>query len=177
MQVLRQHLTIKQRGILETMNGAIPEPFIRTAEALLALLGQHDTEPAWRRPLLNSARAAHAWKWLRRMLFGNYSQFTLLLNELDPDEMPSTCTRIARARTALNCASFTSKGWLALNQADGCVLIELFRRWALSVVRYSEAQGIGDDLDVRDQYYKEMKGKVETGIARGIGQGLWWDRE
>ena len=80
LQVLLEHLTIRQRGELETINGAIPEPFIRTSEALLALLGQHDTEPAWRRPLLKSARAAHAWKWMRRMMFGNYSTFLSLFS-------------------------------------------------------------------------------------------------
>jgi hypothetical protein len=80
LKILLDHCTIKEVGDLESINGAIPEPFVRTAEAIHALLGRHETEPAWRRPELPTARAAHAWKWLRRAMFGNFRvrNFSLL---------------------------------------------------------------------------------------------------
>ena len=172
LQVLLEHLTIRQRGDLETINGAIPEPFIRTSEALLALLGQHDTEPAWRRPLLKSARAAHAWKWMRRMMFGNYSTFLALLTSFDPKTLVSTGTRISRARKALEHDCFSSKQWLLLNQTEGCLVIELFRRWALAVVRYAQAQNIKSELMVMVDYYTKVSNDIELGLGRGIGVGV-----
>ena len=177
LNVLMEHFTIKERGDLEEINGAIPEPFIRTAEALLALLGKDDEEPAWQRPHLPTARASHAWKWLRRMLFGNCSQFESDLRTLDPDDYSPTGQRISRARVALACKSYDTESWLALRTEPGCLLIELFRRWALSIVRFSQARGLGDPLEERSEYYQEMKEKIETGIARGIGQGLLWNEK
>ena len=177
LQVLLDHCTIKELGDLEIINGAIPEPFVRTAEALLALLGRHETELAWRRPALPTARAAHAWKWMRRELFGNFRPFMENLQELTPDECPPDGTRVSRARVALSSACFNEMGWLQLRTSPGCLLIELFRRWALSIVRYADSRGLGDPLRERCVEYKKMRKKIETGIARGIGQGLLWKKE
>lgn len=160
------------------MNGAIPEPFIRTAEALLSLLGKDDVQnDPWKRPKLTTARASHAWKWLRRQLFGNCVQFENEIRNLNPDNLLASGQKIARARVALECDSFVTDGWLALRTSEGCLLIELFRRWALSIVRYSQARGLGDPLENRTEQYDEMIGKIETGIARGLGQGLLWDEK
>jgi len=93
------------------MNGAIPEPFIRTAEALLSLLGKEDVQnDPWKRPKLTTARASHAWKWLRRQLFGNCVQFENEIRNLNPDNFLASGQKIARARAALECDSFVTDG-------------------------------------------------------------------
>ena len=99
------------------------------------------------------------------------------LQELNPDECPPNGTRVSRARVALSSACFNEMGWLQLRTSPGCLLIELFRRWALSIVRYADSRGLGDPLRERCFEYRKMRDKIETGVARGIGQGLLWKEE
>jgi hypothetical protein len=106
------------------------------------------------------------------MMFGNYSKFLNLIKNFDPNSVKPTSTRISRCKKALEHICYNSNGWLLLNKTSGCLIIELFRRWSLSIVRYVEAQGIGDHLNEKYNYYTMMKNKIETGIARGIGVGL-----
>lgn len=166
--VFMEQFTIAEQQALFAINGAIPEPCVRVAEAMLALVGRDASEVA------SSARAAHAWKWLRRMLQTSLNIRILKadMKALDLLQLPPLGWRVQRARIALESESFLCNGWHSIQRSPGLLSVELMRRWALSVVRFAQGRGICGPLKEAKDKYDKLLGDIELAFARGIGQGL-----